>query len=436
MLQPLAEEGAILPPSASVYARALAQVGDAAQARRWHDDGCAGAPDDAVIAAARIADARWLGSDAREATAWSAQWLANFAPPAKPQHWRPDARPLVIGYLAANLADRGDAAALAAVARAHKRAGVSVIGYGLGAQSWEENATLRGAFDKWRDITGFDPGTLARTLAGDGLHAIIDVGGFASPTCLNALARVNSAVRVAWLVEPRRSRGPGLRCGHRAAPGGVAGGGDIAAWTVGAGYPLLRDWSRRVERTPEPICRFGTDAYLCQIDGATARLWRKALEAAPKAVLLLRANDMTGANIDRLVERLGRDIAARIDVIDAKAAEDFYRLVDLALTPVVGASPRMAAEALACGVPVLAYDDNGPWQPYAGMLRHWGLGDLVAATPESYAATAASLATLGARWQAASAAARAAADRGEATAADMAAAIERCARAMLGKVAA
>ena len=157
VLQPLAEEGAILPPSASVYARALAQVGDAAQARRWHDDGCAGAPDDAVIAAARIADARWLGSDAREATAWSAQWLAKFAPPAKPQHWRPDARPLVIGYLAANFADRGDAVALAAVARAHKRAGVSVIGYGLGAQSWEENATLRGAFDKWRDITGFDP---------------------------------------------------------------------------------------------------------------------------------------------------------------------------------------------------------------------------------------------------------------------------------------
>ena len=161
-----------------------------------------------------------------------------------------------------------------------------------------------------------------------------------------------------------------------------------------------------------------------------------ALEASPKAVLLLRANDMTGANIDRLVERLGRDIAARIDVIDAKAAEDFYRLVDLALTPVVGASPRMAAEALACGVPVLAYDDNGPWQPYAGMLRHWGLGDLVATTPESYAATAASLATLGAGWQAASADARAAAERGEATAADMAAAIERCARAMLGKVAA
>jgi tetratricopeptide (TPR) repeat protein len=435
-LQPLAERGAMVPASASIYARALAQVGDAAEARRWHDEACAGAPDDAGIAAARIADARWLGGAAGVSAAQSSQWLARFAPQPKPQHWRPAAQPLVIGYLVANFTDRRDSAAAAAIARAHKRSGVSVIGYGLGAQSWDENAALRGAFDKWRDITGVDPATLARTLAGDGLHAVIDAGGFASPIGLGALARFNSAVRVAWLagaagleravydavIAPRR--------------GGVAAGSEIPAWTVGAGYPLLRDWSRRVERTPEPICRFGADAYLCQIDGATARLWRTALEASPKAVLLLRANDMTGANIDRLVERLGRDIATRIDVIDAKAAEDFYRQVDVALTPVVGASPRMAAEALACGVPALAYDDNGPWQPYADLLRHWGLGDLVAATPESYAAAAASLATLGARWQAASATARAAAERGETAAPDMAAAIESCARAMLAKAAA
>jgi hypothetical protein len=436
VLQPPAERGAMAPPSASIYARALAQVGDADTARRWHDEACAGAPDDSGIAAARIADARWLGGDGHEAAAWSAQWLARFARAAKPPRWRPASQPLVIGYLVANFADRRDAAAVAAVARAHARPGTSVVGYGLGAQSWDENAALRGAFDKWRDVTGVDPATLARILAGDGLHAVIDTGGFTSPTCLEALARVDSAVRVAWLgsaaglertiydaVITPRSDGAAIKAG-------------VAEWNAGAGYPLLRDWTQRIERTREPVCRFGADAYMCQIDAGTARLWRAALAAVPDAVLLLRANDMAGANIDRLVQRMGADIAARIDVIEAASAEDFYRLVDVALTPIRGASPRMAAEAVACGAPVLAFSDGGAWQPYAGVLRQWGLGDFVAATPDDYAAAAAILAERSARWEAAAAAARAAADHGEAAAADMAAAVERCARTMLGKAAA
>jgi tetratricopeptide (TPR) repeat protein len=435
-LQPAAERGAMMPPSASLYARALAQIGDADAARRWHDEACAGAPDDSGIAAARIADACWLGGDGHEAAAWSAQWLARFARAGKPPRWRPAAQPLVIGYLVANFADRRDAGAVAAVARAHARPGVSAVGYGLGAQSWDENAPLRGAFDKWRDVTGVDPATLARILAGDGLHAVIDAGGFASPLCLEALARVDSAVRVAWLGSAAGLERTIYDAVITPRGDGVAIKAGVAEWNAGAGYPLLRDWTQSIERTREPACRFGADAYLCQIDAGTAGLWRAALEAAPTAVLLLRANDMAGDNIDRLVQRMGADVAARIDVIDAASAEDFYRLVDVALTPIRGASPRMAAEAVACGTPVLAFSDGGAWQPYAGMLRQWGLGDLVAATPESYAGAAASLAERGVRWETAAAAARAAADRGEAVAVDMAAAIEICARTMLGKAAA
>jgi tetratricopeptide (TPR) repeat protein len=433
VLQPLAESGAMKPLVTSLYASALAQIGEAAAAGRRHDDACGGAPRDAGILAARIADARWLACDPKQVAAWAAEWLAQVVPPVMPRRWRAAAQPLVIGYLVANFADRRDAAAVGAVARAHARSGATVVGYGLGAQSWEENAALRGAFDKWRDIAGLDPATLARTLATDGVHVVVDAGGFAAPSTLQALTRVNSAVRVHWLGEGGSLGGAVY---DATLSTDIAAAGQLPEWPLGSGYPLSRDWSRRIERSRDQVCRFGADAYLCQIDAATIRLWRAALEAVPHSALLLRANDMAGPNIDRLVERVGRDFAARIDVVSAAQIEDFYGQVDVALTPILAASPRMAAEAIACEVPVLTFADGGAWQPYAGLLRHWGLADFVATTEESYVKTAASLAAKGERWEAASAAVRAATVRGEASAADIATAIESNARATLAKVAA
>jgi hypothetical protein len=432
-LQPLAAAGVIAPKAASLLGRALADIGDAAAARRWHDEACAAAPDDAEITAARIADAPWLGDDQAAA---AADWAARFAKPGKGRRQRQAGDKLVIGYLVSHFADRKDAAAVAAVARAHKRPGVSVIGYGAGAQSWDENASLRGAFDKWRDISGFDPATLARTLSVDRLDVVIDVGGFAAPGNLRALARVDTALRAAWLCDPA-----GLeRIVYDAviASGGERRSSAIELWRPACGhYPLLRDWTRQRERSSDIICRFGSDARLCQIDAQTTRLWRSVLTAVPQSVLLLRANDMApGPNIGRLIERFGADLAARIDVVDAASPDDFYRQVDIALAPLRGVSPRLAGEALACGAPVVALDDAGAWSAYPALLRALGLGELVATTAEDYVALAGALAQSPERRSMAAALAAAVADRGESIAAEIAAAIEQAARTSLSKAAA
>jgi len=99
-----------------------------------------------------------------------------------------------------------------------------------------------------------------------------------------------------------------------------------------------------------------------------------------------------GGNIDRLVAHFGRDLAARIDIVDAAAVEDFYQRVDVALAPLKGSSPRMAAEALACGVPVVALAGTKPSEPYGAFLRARGLGgSLVGADERDYVAIAAGL---------------------------------------------
>lgn len=435
VLAPLTDSGRPPPEVASLMARVLAALGEAAAAR-WHERACAAAPQDAAIAAARIADAPWLGVGPRQREAWVKDWLGRFTRPGKARHWRRAGDRLAIGYLVPHFADRGDAAAVAAVARAHRRQGTSVVGYGLGAQSWDDNAPLRGAFDKWRDIIGVDHATLAKMLAGDNLDVVIDVGGFAAPDALRALARVGSAVRVAWIADPggleRQIYDAAIL--SRTARAGTA---EIALWQPPSGaYPLLRDWARRREHIADGVCRFGADVQLAQLDPPTVALWRGALAAAPRAVLLLRANDLGhDANIARLSERFG-DLAARIDIVAAAEADEFYRQVDVALTPLRGPSARMAAEALGCGVPALALEGDGAAQPYAALLRDLGLGELVAATAEDYIGLAAGLAASPERLARAIAAVEPVAARGEDTAAAIAVAIEEASRAALGQAAA
>jgi protein O-GlcNAc transferase len=431
-LSPLAEGAMPSAAAASNLARAFAAVGEKAQARHWHETAVPGAVEDGEIAAARIADAPWLDVEAAELAAWRAEWRQRFVPAAKPRRRRSGDK-LTIGYFVSAFADRQDAAAAAAVARAHVRPGVAVVGYGVGAQSWNENVLLRGAFDTWRDVSGLDPATLAKTVSGDGVDVLIDVGGAASAVNLQALARINTALRVAWLTDPAGLEGA-VYDAAIAPPAHAA----IEIWPVPAGgYPLLREWTHeRQHAAPEAHCRFGADVRLSQIDAQMVGLWCAILEKVPAATLLLRANDMAApANIDRLVERFGRTMAARIDVVDAPAAEAFYRKVDVALAPAVAVSARMAGEALASGVPLVALDDGGLWQPYPRMLRDLDLGNLVAGSAEAYVAKAVALAAVAER-TAILAQVAPVADRGQEIARMIASAIKAAAQTALRRVAA
>jgi hypothetical protein len=435
VVKPFIDRTAPTPTISSVLARARA--GEAAAARRWHDQSCAAAPDDAAIAAARIADAPWLGVDGKTATAWTAEWTARFTKPAKPRRRRPIGDRLVIGYLVSHFLDRADAAAVAAVAGMHEQPGVTTVGYGIGPQMWDENMLLRGAFGKWRDIAGIDPATLARTISADEVDVLIDAGGFAAPITLQTLARVNTALRVAWLgaIGPHDRRLYDAVLSFRR---DRQAGSDVEIWAPDCGvYPLLRDWTRPRQHSDDSLCRFGADARFAQLDDETVSMWRAILAAAPQSVLLLRANDLTqGSNVARLIDRVGGDLAARIDLVDAAAPDDFYRQVDVALAPARTVSPRPAGEAIACGVPLVALGDGGAWQSCAGFLDATGFGDLVGATVQAYVQRASELAASPAERVAATGRAAALADSGKHVAADIAAAIEQAVRAALGMAAA
>jgi protein O-GlcNAc transferase len=426
----MGREGAV-PALMSLYARALTGVGDFAEARRWHEKASSDAPRDAAITAARLADGLWLGDEATEAAAAVQTWLDRFTKPGKPPRRRAPGDKLTIGYMVSEFFDRSDAAAVAVVARAHDRNSTRVIGYGTGAKGWEENGALGAAFEQWRDVSRLDQATFARTLVSDGLDVVIDVGGLMAPASLQALAEVTSILRVAWLQNPvgleriydavithdAKSDTPGLR-----------------SWPVGGGaYPLIPEGRTGLERTTDESVRFGADIRLRQLDQHTVELWSAVLRALPQSVLLLRQNDMAAPeSVGRLVERFGRSLAARIDILTAASPGEFYRHVDVALAPIVGTSPRIVAEALYHGVPALAFGKERIGRPYGAMLESADLGkDLVATSREDYVAKASLLAASAAVRSRLGAAIAAAAKSTDASASQIARAIEQATRQAL-----
>jgi protein O-GlcNAc transferase len=378
---------------ASLYARTLAAVGDFDGARRFYAKALALAPESADIAADRIADSVWLDENREQVTTIGEDWTRRFCRTPKPRQWRQPDGKLVIGYIVSAFADPLDMAAVAAVARAHDRKRVTVLGYGTGAQSWNENALLSGAFDKWQDVSALDPATLVRFFVRGGLHVVVDAAGFAAPNCLKALAQVQTAIRVSWLGNSAALGAPIYDAQIVAASFAVRG---TTLWRVGSGYPVLAPQQQQLpSRAARNDTNFGADVRMPQLDHETVALWSAVLQAQPGAKLLLRARDMTpGGNIDRLVARFGRELAARIDIVDVQRPEEFYASVDIALLPYRGVSPRMAAEALACGVPPIALTRSGIGNPYASYLQEIGLGSrLVAADEQDFVNIATELAT-------------------------------------------
>ena len=361
----------LTPDLASLYARALTAVGEKQAALRFHHQAATGAPAEPRIAAAQIIDAPYLGVGPVDVMRLAADWVARFALTPKPARKHAFGRKLVVGYLVSAFSDRGDAAAVAAVARAHDRARVTVLGFGLGAQTAEQNAGLIGAFSKWRDIGALDSATLARTLSGDGVDVLVDAGGFASAPQLRALTRFATGLRVSWLGNPTGILAP-----------------LYDAQLSSADYPVIEPRSA-LPRGAGPIA-FGADITLAQLDTSTVALWAGVLALVPESKLVLRARDMGHkANLTRLIDQFGETFAARIDLRSVERMTEFYQAVDVALSPLSGASPRAAAEALANGVPAVAMSGTA----YGQFLARRGFDKrLVATDGAHYASIAAALA--------------------------------------------
>ncbi len=400
---------------------AFAGLGEAAAAEGCHLAALALAPDDAVIACARLRDAvfhpgrtaaelaalcRAWGAELGKAELGKAELAGDGSAPAEHDAAkdRPgDDRPVGIGYLLSACRDPRDLEVLAAVTRAVRTPAIRRTFYGLGAATDPGNGRFAGGWDEWRDMRDVDPLTLAAMVQGDEIDLLVDTGGHAAPVHLLALAGRPAPVQVSWLGNPVTlglgpidvelsgdpdTSNPDGRDGVsqvRAAPHGLycyavpapPSGDRGDAWAGGSG-----------------MVTFGADVALAQLHEDLVACWAAILTELPNAVLALRdRNFALDGVIDRLAARFAdAGIAGRIEVVRADPA-GFWPQVDIALAPFVAAAPHDAAAALAAGVPVVALaGTDGHRRQAATLLRHAGLPELTAADEAGYRAAALGLA--------------------------------------------
>ncbi len=378
------------PADMSLAAMAFAGAGVLDHAKLAHEAAVTFAPEDPVIAGRQVADARWYepDTDALAEVAWN--WVERFCPPRETSPSPRREGKIRIGMLVAGALPPGDRAAVADLARAFDRSRVVVHGFGLGDMRWPHNALLRGAFDRWRDISRLDLATLALMLDRENLDAVIDATGFSFPLGPAALARTRNCLRLGWIGAPAFAL-PGLY-DRVIAPASAAGGDSFILDSGAADIAMPAERLSGSRAQPGGAFQIGLDLQPRHLSQSMLTLLAGLLDAVPDSQLALRDGGLShGVVSERLIEALGRERVSRVNLLTEPVPE-FYSQLGLAVAPLGDSSARAAIDALAQGTPVLAWCRPGDPRNAAAAAVAAVLPDCVVAAPEQLPPLAAAIA--------------------------------------------
>jgi predicted O-linked N-acetylglucosamine transferase (SPINDLY family) len=395
-----------LPPDpdiASLLAKALGAVGrfdESAACYRWAR---AQAPDDAAIGAAqlvqRLYDPR---SEAGQTAAAFREWGHRFGLDGRrvPELDTPAADgQLTIGYLVAGCGGSASAKALTGILAHRDSRRFTTVGFGYGSLDKTSNIAFQKCVDRWQDISGSDPLTLAAMVRAEGIDILVDLAGFSAPDLLVAFGTRMAPCQVAWLDSPA---GTGLTAmdfllTDKFVDPDPSGGGRYSEWLA-----YLRQGSV-VAAPAEPLDAaivpressgmvFAADATLMEINPVTVEYWAHTLHAVPQSVLILRDHDFRDPeNLAHLIGLFGDfGLAHRVDVVAEPSPVSFFRKGDVCLLPVPYPAPQSAMNALSAGVPVVCPAGEGrQTRLAASLLDHLELDEpMVAETRDDYVALA------------------------------------------------
>ena len=388
---------------ASLLGRALTASGRFVEAAACHGYATSQAPDDPAVHAAALVDA--LADPAcrpGDAAAGFRAWGRKFGERRTPGLMRSTsvaARSLVIGLFVAGNADSPEATALTRILM-HRNAGrFTMVGFGYGSLSYDPNIRFQTAVDRWHDIGGSDPLTLAAMVEAEEIDILVDLAGFSAPHLLIAFGGRMAPCQVAWLNAPY---GTGLDAvdylltdrfvdaeaadcrGDREARVHL----DLGCVPI---VPVPPDGRER-ERS-EPGIDFAADATLADLEVATVALWAEILHRVPGSRLMLRDRAFRHPEtLADLIDRFGNfGVADRVDIVAADSAEALFVEADVALLPLACPQPATVAAALAAGIPLVCLAGEGRHRRLAAsLIHHLGLGvGAIADGAEDYARLAA-----------------------------------------------
>jgi len=391
-----------LPPDpeiTSLLGKALGALGrfdEAGACFRWSR---AMAPEDASINAAplvqRLSDPR---CEAGQTASAFREWGHRFGLKSgdAPDLQAPTADDtLTIGYVVAGRGGSAPLRALSEILAYRDSRRFATVGFGYGSLNDSANICFQKSVDRWQDISGSDPLTLAAMVRAEGVDILVNLAGFSAPNLLVAFGMRMAPCQVAWLDSPC---GTGLAAmdfllTDKFVDPDPSGGGRYDEWLA---YLSL---GSVIAAPAEPLdaaigpdhssgITFAADASLMEINPVTVEYWAHTLHAVPESILILRDHGFRDPeNLAHLIGLFGDfGLAHRVDVVTEPSPTAFFKAADVCLLPVPYPSPLTAMNALSAGVPVVCpVGDGRQTRLAASLLDHLELDEpMLAETGDDY----------------------------------------------------
>ncbi|MDQ2964139.1 MAG: glycosyltransferase, partial [Pseudomonadota bacterium] len=354
-------------------------------------------------------DPRWppwialsLPTSSAQQLAVARRWSNAMLPAPEPRRSvAPRQGRLRIGYLSGNFRDHPTGRLMAGLFEAHDRGKFEIIGYSYSRDAGGAiGARIRAAFDRWRDVCDVGDAEVARMIRDDGVDLLVDRHGYTLGGRLSILASRPAPVQIHYMSFPGTlgyDAIDGVVADVEVVPPGEERFFHERVWRLPRCY-YVND-RRRGLPTPTPRSANGLpeDALVLACLNQSHKLrrplftaWLAALRARRDAVLwLLAGSSRQVKNLRYEAERGGVDpdrlIFAHPVAQDAHIAR--LACADLALDTLPYGAHTTGCDVLWTGVPMLTCRGaTFAGRVGASLLNAAGLPDLIADSPEEYAA--------------------------------------------------
>ena len=342
-----------------------------------------------------------------EAVRWHSRRVSQAATPIARQGSAQPSGRLRLGYVDAEFRDHATAHLVAGLFEQHDHKRFELYAYSLRhGDGSEYERRLRGAFDRFVDLSAIADAEAAQRIAADGIDILVDLKGYTSGARPGIFARRPAPIQVNYLGYPGSMQAEFIDY--------IVGDATVipqaqfqwfsesVLWLPGSYQP--NDDKQRIEEATPSRASLGLPedgAVFCcfnrsyKIEREIFAAWMRILSAVPGSVLwLLESNAATEARLREAASRSGVEPARLIFAQRMPKAQHLarHRVADLFLDTHTVNAHTTGSDALWAGLPLLTWPgESFVARVAASLLQAVGLPELVAPSLLDYERTAIAL---------------------------------------------
>ncbi|RMH51330.1 MAG: glycosyltransferase [Zetaproteobacteria bacterium] len=313
---------------------------------------------------------------------------------------------LKIGYLSADFRSHPVGYFMYSILSEHDRSRFEIYCYSCARQQDENTRQMRRVCDHFIDVVRLNSVEIAGRIRRDGIHLLVDLGGYTTNSQLSALLFRPAPVQVSYLGYPNttgmdevdfRISDP-----YVDTPEGTIYSEELLV--MPKSFLCFGMRSRAERRGDAPAERngyvtFGSFNAVRKYTPQVIAVWSRILRAVPGSRLLIKAFWMDAMVRENIMREFARHGIGEERIENLPFAEDYdahmacYNRVDIALDTFPYSGTTTTCEALWMGVPVVTLVGSAHQQRVSySILKNVGFEETICHSEEEYVATAVRLA--------------------------------------------